>query len=141
MKNLVTVTVLLFVSVHLSQAQVTFEKNGQQIPRVSGWNVAVGDFNEDGALDAVFGSRTSLDVYFGDGKGLFTNSNQKLSISALELGDVNHDEHVDVIGGNTIWINDGKGNFTSTTGITGKVNCSRRYYWYICKTLAKIGTF
>ena len=63
MKNLVTLTVLLFVSVHLSQAQVTFEKNGQQIPRVSGWNVTAGDFNSDGKTDVFGVGNPSIKTY------------------------------------------------------------------------------
>ncbi|MBN1349109.1 VCBS repeat-containing protein [candidate division KSB1 bacterium] len=115
------VAIVLFVSVQISQAQVTFEKNGQQIPRIAGRNVEIADFNEDGALDAVFGASNNLNFYFGDVQGQFTNSNTTLSVSALEIGDVNHDGHFDVIGGDKIWLNDGKGNFTSKNCITDNI--------------------
>lgn len=122
MKNSVIAIALLFVLVHLSQAQVSFEKNGQQIPRVDGRSVALGDLNEDGALDAVFGSWDNNYVYFGNGKGQFNDSKQQLSSSySLEVGDVNNDRHLDVICGNTIWLNDGKGHFTSRSGVTGDI--------------------
>ena len=126
MKKLALVTTFLFVSIILSQAQVTFEKNGQQLNRISGRNVALGDFNEDGALDVIFGAWDINYVYFGDGKGQFNDSNQQLSSSySLEVGDVNNDSHLDVICGNTIWLNDGNGNFTSSNGITGDIAATK----------------
>ena len=97
MKNSIRAIALLFVSVHLSQAQVTFEKNDQSYAPVIGRGVALGDLNEDGFIDAFTSSQSNgFQVYFGDGAGGFSNSNQTLAASdnwwgTPAVGDIDHD--------------------------------------------------
>ncbi len=111
---------------NLLHGQVTFESNGQQLDQLSGRGVAIGDFNEDGSLDAFVGTGNSYRIYFGDGNGWFSGSGQNLATSSNNfsspaVGDINNDGHLEVITGNTIWLNDGKGNFTSRAAVTDNV--------------------
>ena len=61
---------------------------------------------------------TEQTVFEGNGKGLFTDSGQRLSPpsgmwSRLVAGDVNRDGRLEVITGSTIWLNDGQGRFSA----------------------------
>jgi len=109
--------IIAFISCsNLLQAQVSFKSNGQQLDSIVGRGVALGDFNEDGHLDAFISMRNRFLVYWGDGRGQFTNSNQNLSTSfnlfnSPVLGDVNRDGHLDVVIGKQVWFNDGDGHF------------------------------
>jgi hypothetical protein len=68
--------------VSAAEAQVSFVTNGQQINNGVGRGVALADFNGDGALDALTvneaGPNSQYRVYFGDGRGQFADSGQKL---------------------------------------------------------------
>jgi hypothetical protein len=127
MKNLIMYLIMFLSCTNLLQAQVTFESNGQQLDRISGRGVALGDFNEDGSIDAFVGTGNRYMVYFGDGRGQFTNSNQNLTTSSNYynspvVGDINHDGHLDVIAGSSTWLNDGQGSFTAGTTATGNIS-------------------
>jgi hypothetical protein len=141
------------------------------------YGVALGDVNGDGHLDAVFANIGPNTVWFGNGDGTFSDSEQSLqsflesvdvaladlngdghldvffaqwffaadtvclndagnpgvfltctslgadsSSYAMALGDLNSDGHVDAVvatsfdcpSPNTIWLNDGNGNFTAS---------------------------
>lgn len=64
MKNLIMYLIMFLSCTNLLQAQVTFESNGQQLDRISGRGVALGDFNEDGSIDAFVGTGNRYMVYF-----------------------------------------------------------------------------
>ena len=86
--------------------------------------VALGDLDGDGDLDAYIANSSHnyanpVDtVWFNDGKGVFSNSGQKLGNAyalSVEFSDLDADGDLDVFVGNWrfsphIWLNDGKGN-------------------------------
>lgn len=90
------------------------------------WDVAVGDVNGDGEVDAVFanngGGRATL--YLGDGDGTFTEVPDALSAttathSGITLADLDGDGDLDLVQvfsdkNAEVLLNDGAGNFTST---------------------------
>ena len=101
--------------------------------------VAVGDLNEDGANDVVFGTSNSLMVYinptgsmdrFFEGSGYFSVNPITVSTPfstsppvALLMRDLNGDGRLDIIvgtssGANVYIINDGTGNWASSTVVT-----------------------
>lgn len=104
-------------------AAVSFAETGQQLNRLAGRGVALGDFNGDGKLDAFVANANMPDgagyrVYLGDGGGHLTDSGQQLSEPANwegtpAIGDVNGDRKLDVVTGKTVWLNDGQGRFTA----------------------------
>jgi hypothetical protein len=103
-------------------AQVTFASNGQQIDNLVGRGVALADFHGDRALDAFVlnesvSSAESVRVYFGDGRGQFADSGQRLLgpfMSRPFVHDIDGNGKPDVITGRTVWINDGRGTFTDS---------------------------
>ena len=103
-----------------AEAQVSFVGNGQQINNFVGRGVALADFNGDGAIDAFTvneaGPNSQYRVYFGDGRGQFTDSGQKLEhptgAAKPNVFDIDGDGDKDVLTGRTVWLNDGHGQFS-----------------------------
>ncbi len=99
---------------------------------------AVGDFNRDGDLDVYESNQYSADgnghIWFGDGTGHFTESDQILGRKSdgkedgeMVVGDIDHDGDLDLVNahqwnrqtytdGSTTWLNDGTGRFTPEIG-------------------------
>ena len=107
-----------------ADAQVSFAGNGQRLNEMVGRGVVLADFNGDGELDAFTVNEsgpTGQDcrVYFGDGRGRFSDSGQRLARPAGAFRPVAHDLDgngtVDVIVGETAWVNDGRGRFTAAS--------------------------
>jgi len=104
--------------------QVAFSSNGQLLNNLVGRGVALADFNRDGALDAFVVNESGSGshdgrAYFGDGRGQFADSGQRLE-GATGAGqpvvhDIDGNGSQDVIVGRTVWVNDGRGRFVSDT--------------------------
>jgi hypothetical protein len=114
-----------------TQAFVTnlsFIDTNQNLNMNIGYGVALGDLNGDGNLDAcTVNQGTSMDnnsyrIYLGDGQGNFSEHDSSLSGSYLStpaIGDIDGDGQLDMITGNTIWINDGQGNLSARPELLG----------------------
>jgi hypothetical protein len=114
------VVTVMATAMGYGQARVALMDNGQKINEGIGRGVALADFNGDGTLDAFVaneaGPKTQFRVYFGDGRGRFSDgpvwAHTALAVKPAVL-DVNGDRSLDVITGRTVWINDGRGGFTA----------------------------
>jgi hypothetical protein len=97
-----------------------FTDSGQRLGKTESYEVALGDLNRDGFLDAVVGHRNGGDVWFNDGQGNFSDGEQRLGrgmTNTIFVVDPDKDGDLDVfLGGGTptsirLWLNDGTGRF------------------------------
>jgi len=115
--------------VWLNNGSGTFSNSGQALGNYSTRSIALADLNGDSYPDLVtgnWGANLPTKVWFNDGNGTFTDSGQSYGIArtnAVALADVDGDGDKDIIEGNSdgntglpdaIWLNDGKGVFTSS---------------------------
>jgi hypothetical protein len=118
MKCLIRWVIIFFGSVGVGYSQLSFTSNGQEINREIGRGVVLGDFNNDGSLDAFVVNDNNYRIYFGDGQGRFTDSGQHLTKPDDASGrpaifDINGDGRSEVITGSTVWLIDDQGHFTA----------------------------
>jgi TolB protein len=99
----------------------------QSFQSMSTFQVALGDLDGDGDLDAVFSNvaLANSQVWWNDGKGTFTNSGQSLTPQGhgVGVGDLDNDGDLDLFFGcneynnrnmrSQVYLNDGKGRFQS----------------------------
>jgi hypothetical protein len=118
---------------YLNDGKGNFTDSGQNLNTVSTGDVAFGDLDGDGDLDAYLangvqqGGNFPDRVWMNDGTGKFTDSGQRLGLSngrSVELGDVDGDGDLDAVVANgrtqfgiakqpnVVWLNDGSGVFT-----------------------------
>jgi len=97
-----------------------FSDSGQRLGKAESYDVALGDLNSDGFLDAVIGNRNGGEVWFNDGQGIFSNGEQRLGrgmTNTIFVADPDKDGDLDLfLGGETstsirLWLNDGTGRF------------------------------
>lgn len=109
----------------LGNGKGTFSCQPANDSNFTGIQVALGDMNNDGNLDAVFARATySYAVCFGNGLGEFScvSGASGITSQAVALGDMNEDNHLDVIlssqitNGDRICLGDGDGALTCTNG-------------------------
>ena len=97
-----------------------FIDSGQRLGKTESYDVALGDLNRDGFLDAVVGNRNGGEIWFNDGLGNFTIGKQRLGSGMTNTifgSDLDGDGDMDLfLGGYTsirVWLNDGAGRFKS----------------------------
>ena len=103
--------------VWLNNGAGRFRHTGQNFGRERTSQIALGDIDGDGDLDAIFANHSvSNEVWLNDGNGSFQSTGQSLErggfSNEIELGDFDHDGDLDVIfssGG--LWLNNGDGHF------------------------------
>jgi len=122
------------IKTFINNGKGNFLENNLAITTLNSLHLSLGDLDSDGDNDAfVIYSDTRHQyfngVWFNDGKGNFTESNQKFAVTPsinVCLGDVDNDSDLDafVTGGKwqtkevcTIWFNNGKGIFTDSLTI------------------------
>jgi hypothetical protein len=122
--------VLLFIST-LVPAQIQFLDSGQRLGNGISNDVALGDIDNDGDLDAFvingdWDTEEPNEVWFNDGAGNFTASDQVFENSKcgeVGLADLDDDGDLDAfiayynyLGGEPaeVWFNDGTGHFTDS---------------------------
>jgi hypothetical protein len=123
-------------TVWLNDGTGIFTDSGQSLSNRETCDIALGDVDGDGDLDAFVGighypgpyQGYPNQVWLNDGTGVFTDSGQRLGNStamAVALADVDGDWDLDAVVGNyilglsetnanEIWLNDGSGSFTDS---------------------------
>ncbi len=115
--------------VWLNDGSGNFTDSGQPFGNSGSYNVALGDLDGDGNLDAFVSSTGANLVWLGDGRGNFSDSGQRLGDSGsttVSLGDLDNDGDLDAFISNiypgtyphfrpnTVWFNNGDGIFTDS---------------------------
>jgi hypothetical protein len=100
-----------------------FSPNGQSLGSAVSDDVALGDVNGNGDLDAVVAEGIGATIWLNNGAGQFSDSGQFLgvtgsSVAAVALGDLDGDGDLDMVlagnGPNTVWLNNGAGQFSDS---------------------------
>lgn len=100
MKIILLLFTVLISTVHVLPQQLNFVKSTQSFPPAETFQVALGDFDRDNDLDAVFANMTNHNstIWFNDGNGNFTNSGQTLTQQGhgVGVGDLDGDTDLDL---------------------------------------------
>ncbi len=105
---------------------LSFIDSGQRLGAANSWDVALGDLDGDGDLDAFVANsaqgKAKNAVWINDGQGSFTRSEQTPGYGqGVTLGDLDDDGDLDAVvthwsenKNSAIWLNDGSGNFAES---------------------------
>jgi len=102
------------------EAPFTFIDSGQDLGLGDGAFVVVGDVDGDGDMDALISNADkNSTLLLNDGAGKFAKSDQEFKPSSgAALGDLNGDKSADIFiteeTSNEVWLNDGKGVFSTS---------------------------
>ena len=103
-----------------------FSDSGQALGSSESRNVALGDLDGDGDLDAYVANQGINRVWINDGGGVFSDSGQVLGANDSHdvlLGDLDGDGDLDAfvtnLGTNRVWVNDGTGAFSDSAQSLG----------------------
>ncbi len=91
------------------------ESTGIDAGDLGAWNADAGDFDNNGFVD-IF-TEMADEMYLNNGDGTFTPYD--LNFDSGGIGDFNDDGFLDVINGNSLWINDGNDNNWLKVGCEG----------------------
>ncbi len=122
----------------LNDGKGVFTDSTQRLGFTNAYAAVLGDLDGDGDLDAFIansshmGAKPADKVWLNDGKGIFTDSGQKLGFfysMTAAMGDLDGDGDPDVVTGSwksspEIWLNDGKGNFSDSKIKLASLNIS-----------------
>ena len=92
---------------------VFFVDSGQRLGEMRSWNVALGDLDDDGDLDAFVANDLRSQIWLNDGQGTFSPGEvRNKTVSDLALGDLDRDGDLDAFAVDmnrnaVIWLNDG----------------------------------
>ena len=80
--------------------EFAFVNTGDHFEPSRSWDVALGDLDGDGDLDAVLSNDDfdGMKIWFNDGGGIFTQSDQIFDpVLRVELGDLDQDHDLDIV--------------------------------------------
>ena len=112
----------------LQKQGLIFTSSGQKLGISDSRDVALGDLDGDGDLDAVVAnSGAGNRVWLNDGTGFFTDSGQSMGLSntyGVALGNLDGVDSLDAIFANydqpnSVWFNDGSGTFNDSSQALG----------------------
>jgi hypothetical protein len=122
----------------IGEGQGNFTKEEDKHFLLDSRDAVMADFNKDGKLDVFVASGESAGskLFLNDGKGKFTDSGQSINsefhAADVQMADLDNDGDIDLFVGNglpldngqpnTIWINNGKGQFNDSGLRLGNLN-------------------
>ncbi len=114
-----------------------FQKLEQELSTADGYDVSIGDIDNDRDLDLAVAGSSRIQTWLNNGNGVFVEGElvgrSTSGTPNFSLADLNSDDSLDIVlarfgstGGLEVWLNDGSGHFTDTNQVTnGYVSHSR----------------